>query len=48
MMAEHSLVLVVAVAISFVVRELAFTLTASGIQARASLAICVTRCVRAS
>jgi len=31
-------VLVVAVAISFVVRELAFTLTASGIQARASLA----------
>ena len=48
MMAEHSLVLVVAVAVSFVVRELALAITASGIQARACLAICGTRCVRSS
>ena len=42
MTAEHSLVLVVAVAVSFVVRELACAITAIGIQARASFAICAT------
>ena len=42
-MAEQSLVLVVAVTVSFVVRELALAITASGIQARACLAICGTR-----